>query len=85
MFAISLLTLVSAGISFACVVTNGGFVIEALMSLFVSVPFYGVRNFISWEGLYRGTVVVSLIWFSFAVWQLSFLHELYKNLISDFT
>lgn len=69
-FAISLLTLVSAAISFLCVAINQGFVIEALISMFVSVPFYGVRNFTSWEGLYGGAFVVSLIWFVFAIWQL---------------
>lgn len=66
----SLLTLISSTISFICVATNQGFVIEALMSIFVSVPFYGVRNFASWEVLYGGAFVISLVWFIFAVWQL---------------
>lgn len=69
-FVISLLTLISATISFVCVATNQGFVIEALMSIFVSVPFYGVRNFTNWEVLYGGAFVISLVWFIFAVWQL---------------
>ena len=69
-FVISLLTMISAAISFICVTANNGFIIEALMSVFVSIPFYGFRIFTSWEGWYGGAFVVSLVWFSFAVWQL---------------
>ena len=69
-FVISLLTLLSAAVSFLCVSTNQGFVIEALMSVFVSVPFYGARNFTSWEGLYGCVFAVSLVWFAFAARQL---------------
>lgn len=69
-FVISLLTLISATISFICIATNQGFIIEALMSAFVSVPFYGARNFTSWEGLYGGTFVISAVWFAFAFRQL---------------
>ena len=69
-FVISLLTLISATISFICVATNQGFIIEALMSAFVSVPFYGVRNFTSWEGLYGCAFAISVVWFVFAFRQL---------------
>lgn len=68
--AISLLTLISSAITFICVITNRGFVIEAILSVFATIPFYGVRYFISWDGLYGCTFVVSLVWFIFAVIQL---------------
>lgn len=60
-FVISLLTFISSVCSLIFSLT-GGFIIEALLSIFVSVPFYGLRFFMGWTELYVIAVVLSIIW-----------------------
>lgn len=68
-FVCGLLTFLSALLSFVCVMTNRGFIIEALLSVFASVPFYGFRFFMSWEVLYGIVSIISFLWLGFTVIQ----------------
>ena len=65
-FVISLITFVSslAGLV-ARASDNGGF-ITALLSVFSSIPFYGLRYFMGWTGMYAVATALSLCWLIYA-------------------
>lgn len=61
-FVISLLTFLSAFNSLVWVLLGGGGFITAFLSVFASVPFYGLRFFLQWEGLYAVATAISILW-----------------------
>lgn len=61
-FAISLITFISATAGLTARLINGGGFITALLSIFSSIPFYGVRLFIGWTDLYAVSTILSLCW-----------------------
>lgn len=68
-FVISLITFLSATAGLISRVLDSGGFITALLSIFSSIPFYGLRSFMSWTGLYAIAMVLSLclliyIWYT---------------------
>lgn len=61
-FAWSLLTLASAAFSLIMRLLKQGFVISAMLSVFASVPFYGLRYWLDWTGVYAAGCAVGLCW-----------------------
>lgn len=61
-FAISLITFISAAAGLTARLINGGGFITALLIIFSSIPFYGLRLFIGWTGLYAVSTILSLCW-----------------------
>jgi len=61
-FVISLLTTIAAINSLFWRLLNEGFILAALVSVFASVPFYGLRMLMDWTALYAVATVISLIW-----------------------
>lgn len=78
-FVLSLITFIS---SFAGVVARvsgkGGF-ITALLSVFSSIPFYGFRLFMDWNGTYIISTMFSLCWFIYSWYKKRKL----KNVFSE--
>jgi len=61
-YVISLLTTISsANALFWNFIGRGGF-FSAFISIFTSVPFYGLRYFMGWRGLYITATIISLVW-----------------------
>ena len=61
-FVISLLTTIGAINSLFWRLMGGGWIISALVSVFASVPFYGLRMLMDWTALYAVATVISLLW-----------------------
>lgn len=61
-FVISLLTFISAANSLVRRLLGGGGFISGFVSVFASVPFYGLRWFMDWTPLYAAATAVSLGW-----------------------
>lgn len=61
-FVISLLTAIGAINSLFWRLMGGGWIISALVSVFASVPFYGLRLLMDWTALYAVATVISLLW-----------------------
>ena len=59
-FIISVITLISAVAGLISCVSNRGGFITALLSIFSSIPFYGLRAFMGWTGLYAVALVLSI-------------------------
>lgn len=60
-FVMSLLTFISSMISLRAIIFGAGF-ISAFLSVFASVPFYGLRFFMKWKSVYITTTLLSLCW-----------------------
>lgn len=58
-FTISLLTFLSAAVGLVCRLSEYGGFISAFISIFASIPFYGLRLFMGWTGLYAIAAVLS--------------------------
>jgi len=69
-FLFSLLTFISALSSLFCRLTDSGFIIAALLSVFASVPFYGLRFFMDWTGLYATVFLLAAAWLAFTFQKL---------------
>ena len=61
-WAFSLLTFLSALGSLVCRILKYGGFLSAFFSTPASVPFYGLRLFLGWDGLYAAAAVVALFW-----------------------
>ena len=61
-FVISLITLLSSLAGLIARVSGGGGFVTALLSIFSSAPFYGLRFFMGWTGLYAVSSVLSVGW-----------------------
>lgn len=61
-FVISLLTAIAAINSLFWRLMGSGWIISALVSVFASVPFYGLRMLMDWTALYAVATGISLIW-----------------------
>lgn len=61
-FVISLLTFISALNSLVWRLLGGGGFFAAFVSIFASVPFYGLRWVLGWTETYGVAVVIALIW-----------------------
>ena len=61
-FVISLLTTISAINSLFWRFMGDGWIISALVSIFASVPFYGLRMLMDWTALYAVATMISLVW-----------------------
>ena len=61
-FVISLLTAISAINSLFWRLMGSGWIISALVSVFASVPFYGLRLLMDWTALYAVASGFSLVW-----------------------
>lgn len=59
-FVISVITLISAVAGLISRISNRGGFITALLSIFSSIPFYGLRSFMGWTGLYAVAMALSL-------------------------
>ena len=73
-FVFSLMTFISS----VCAIIfsiKGGFVIAVILSALASVPFYGLRFFMNWTGVYVCAVIVSTVWVGFAWWNLRKLKD----------
>lgn len=75
--AVSSITFVSAAIGLISRVANVGGFITGIMSIFSSIPFYGLRLFMGWTGLYAIATALSAIWL---VYTLYFKHKLATKL-----
>jgi len=64
-FLISLLTFISSANSLVWRLLGHGGFITAFLSIFASVPFYGLRFFMGWSALYAAAAILSLIWLIF--------------------
>ena len=62
---LSLLTLISAAVSLVCRLTGGGFIVAALLSVFASVPLYGLTFWLDWTGVYAAALCLALVWLLF--------------------
>jgi len=65
-FVISLLTFISAVNSLVWRLLGGGGFIAGFVSIFASVPFYGLRWVLGWTETYVIAVVMALIWLVYA-------------------
>lgn len=61
-FVISLLTFISSVNGLIWRVLDSGGFISAFISVFASIPFYGLRLLMDWTGLYMAATVLSLVW-----------------------
>lgn len=61
-FIISLVTFIGAFNSLIMRLISGGWILAALISMFASVPFYGLRLFMDWTLLYAVATCISLVW-----------------------
>lgn len=61
-FVISLLTVISSANGLMWRLLDQGGFISAFISIFTSIPFYGLRMFLDWTGLYFVATVLSLCW-----------------------
>jgi len=61
-FVISLLTTIAAINSLFWRLMGEGWIISALVSVFASAPFYGLRMLMDWTALYAVATVISLLW-----------------------
>ena len=61
-FVISLLTTIAAINSLFWRLMGDGWIISALVSIFASVPFYGLRMLMDWTALYAVATIISLVW-----------------------
>ena len=61
-FVISLLTTIAAINSLFWRLMGEGWIISALVSVFASAPFYGLRMLMDWTALYAVVTVISLLW-----------------------
>lgn len=59
---LSLMTLFSGTVSLVCRLLKAGYILAALASVFASVPFYGLRAFLDWTGLYVVATAAGLFW-----------------------
>lgn len=64
-FIISLLTFIGAANSLIMRLLSEGWILAALVSVFASVPFYGLRMLMDWTPLYAVSAVISLIWLTY--------------------
>ena len=65
-FVLSLLTLISAAAALICRLTDTGFIVVALISVFASVPMYGLTFWLDWTGVYAVALGLALLWLLFA-------------------
>lgn len=61
-FAISCITFVSAAAGLIALALHIGGFITGILSVFSSIPFYGLRFFMDWTGLYVIATALSLAW-----------------------
>ena len=64
-FAVSLLTFLSSISSLIVRWTKSDFVFALLLSFFSAVPFYGLRFFLGWTGLYTAASALSACWLAY--------------------
>ncbi len=64
-FVISLLSFISSICSLIFRLTHSGFILATLISVFASVPFYGLRFFMGWTGLYAFASIASAVWLTY--------------------
>ncbi len=69
-FVISLLTCISAISSLIWRLLGGGGFLAAALSVFASVPFYGLRLFLDWTCLYAAAALLALGWLAYTGWKL---------------
>ncbi len=63
-FVMSLLTLISSASSLLFRFVDG-FIVALLLSVFASVPFYGLRLCMGWTEVYFTVTVISFLWFGY--------------------
>ena len=61
-FVLSLATFLSAAQSLLWRLLESGGFLAGFLSLFASVPLYGLRMFLDWTGLYAAAAALSLVW-----------------------
>lgn len=61
-FVVSLFTFISSVNGLLWTILDSGGFIAAFISVFTSIPFYGLRLFMDWTGLYIAAAIVSLAW-----------------------
>ena len=68
-FVFSLITFVSSIFALYFRI-KGGFVLAVILSIFASVPFYGLRYFVNidWTSTYGIVVAISTVWVGFTWW-----------------
>ncbi len=59
---LSAVSLAAAIYCTVCRIAKFGYVLSAILSVAVSVPFYGLRAMLDWTGLYLAAAVISGVW-----------------------
>lgn len=77
-FFISLFTLVSSSVGFGFRLFHAGDFIIAFISVFSSVPMYGLRFFMDWTGLYAVSTVLSVLWVIYTAMNLRRIKQFLK-------
>ncbi len=68
-FAISFITFVSAVFGLISRAFHIGGFITGILSVFSSIPFYGLRFFMDWTGLYTAVAALSLAWLIYTLYS----------------
>lgn len=76
-FVISLLTFISSISGLVWRMFGQGGFVSAFISIFTSIPFYGLRSFMDWSMLYVAATVLSLCWL---IYTILYMKKLKKHL-----
>lgn len=76
-FVISLLTFISSANGLVWKMFGQGGFVSAFISIFTSIPFYGLRSFMDWSMLYVAATVLSLCWL---IYTILYMKKLKKHL-----
>jgi len=82
-FVVSLLTAISSVNALFWNLTGRGGFTSAIISIFTSVPFYGLRYFMEWRGLYITAAIISLIWLVYTGVNLKKIERLSHSLVQE--
>lgn len=74
-FVISLLTFISSANGMIWKMFGQGGFVSAFISIFTSIPFYGLRTFMDWSMLYVAATVLSLCWLIYTIFYMKKLKK----------
>lgn len=61
-FIFSILSFISSILSLRAHITGNGSILDAFLSVFASVPLFGLRGIMDWRGLYITATLMSFVW-----------------------